>query len=75
MCYAARYVNVDFNKRPSDAEKDSDNAEDKSEDSDDSNKSGSGDLSGSADGDADSANARRGFGRDLTTINPKGRVK
>ena len=59
LCYAARYVNVDFNKRPSDAEKDPDNAEDKSEDSDDSNKSGSGDLSGSADGDADSANARR----------------
>lgn len=59
LCYAARYVNVDFNKRPSDAEKDPDNAEDKSEDSDNSNKSGSGDLSGSADGDADSANARR----------------
>ncbi len=59
LCYAARYVNVDFNKRPSDAEKDPDNAEDKSEDSDDSNKSGSGDLSGFADGDADSANARR----------------
>lgn len=59
LCYAARYVNVDFNKRPSDDEKDPDNAEDKSEDSDDSNKSGSGDLSGSADGDADSANARR----------------
>lgn len=59
LCYAARYVNVDFNKRLSDAEKDPDNAEDKSEDSDDSNKSGSGDLSGFADGDADSANARR----------------
>lgn len=59
LCYAARYVNVDFNKRPSDAEKDPDNAEDKSEDSDDSNKSGSGDLSGSADGDADSANSRQ----------------
>lgn len=59
LCYAARYVNVDFNKRPSDAEKDPDNAEDKSEDFDDSNKSGSGDLSGSADGDADSANSRQ----------------
>lgn len=58
LCYAARYVNIDFNKKPSDDEKDPDNAEDKSEDSDDGNKSGSDDLSGSADGVADPANAR-----------------